>query len=80
MLWTVVLGEHASDHIFIDVESERFVDLLSGSWATKSGTTSFQFNNDPNKIIRGAFQVRFCVFSVMRITGCSCCFVERGET
>ncbi len=62
MLWAVVLGEHVSDHVFIDVESERFVDLLRDSWVTKSGITSFQFNYDPNKIIRGAFRARFCVF------------------
>ena len=35
------LGEHASDHVFIDVDSERFVGLLRDSWATKSGITSF---------------------------------------
>ena len=62
MLWTVVLGEYASDHIFIDVESECFVDLLRDSWATKSGITSFKFNNDPNKIIRGIFRTRLSVF------------------
>ena len=44
MLWAVVLGEYASDNVFIDVESKRFVDLLRDSWATKSGITSFQFN------------------------------------
>ena len=62
MLWAVVLGEHASDHVFIDVETERFVDLLRDSWGTKSGITSFQFNNDPNKIIRGTFRTRLSVF------------------
>ena len=62
MLWTVVLGEYASDHIFIDVESKRFVDLLRDSWATKSGIALFQFNNNQNKIIRWAFRARFCVF------------------
>ncbi len=62
MLWTVVLGEYASDHIFIDVESECIVDLLRDLEATGSGITSFQFNNDPNKIVRGAFRARFCVF------------------
>ena len=56
-----MLGEHASDHVFIDVESERFVDLLRDSWATKSGIASFQFNNDPNKIIRGALRTGLCV-------------------
>ncbi len=62
MLWVVVLGEHASDHVFIDVESESFVDLLRDSWATKSGITSSKFNNDPNKIIRGTLRTRLSVF------------------
>ncbi len=62
MLWTVVLGEHAPDHIFIYVESERFGDLLGDFWATKSGITSFQFNNDTNQSIRGAFRTRLSIF------------------
>jgi hypothetical protein len=57
-----VLGEHASDHIFIDVDSECFVDLLRDSWATKSGITLFKFNNGPNEIIRGAFRTRLSIF------------------
>ena len=61
MPWAVVLGEHTSDYVFINVESERFVDLLRDSWATKSGITSFEFNNDPNKIIRRAFRAGLCV-------------------
>jgi hypothetical protein len=24
MLWAVVLGEHASDYVFVDADSERF--------------------------------------------------------
>jgi hypothetical protein len=56
-----VLGEHASDHVFIDVGAERFVDLLRNSWAPEAGITSFQFNNDQNQIIRRAFRTRFCV-------------------
>ncbi len=44
--WAVVRGEHASDYVFVDVDSERFVDLLCDSWASEAGITSFQFNND----------------------------------
>jgi hypothetical protein len=45
------------------VDSERFVDLLRDSWVSEAGITSFQFNNDPNQSIRGAFRTRLCVFS-----------------
>ena len=45
-LRVVVLGQHASDHVFIDVDAERFVDLLRDPGAAKLGITSFQFNND----------------------------------
>ena len=61
-LWAVVLGEHASNHVFIDVDSKRFVDLLRDPGAAKLDITLFQFNNDPNQIIRGAFRTRLCVF------------------
>jgi len=46
-LWMVALGEHASGHVFIDVDSECFVDLLRDSWAHEAWVTSFQFKNDP---------------------------------
>ena len=59
-----MLGEHTSDHVFIDVESERFVDLLRDPGAAKMGIALFQFNNDPNEIIRGAFRTRLSVFCV----------------
>ena len=55
-------GEHASDHVFIDVDSERFVDLLRDPGAAKMGVALFQFNNDTNEIIRGAFWTRLSVF------------------
>ena len=35
-----MLGEHASNHVFIDVDSERFVDLLRDPGAAKLGITS----------------------------------------
>ena len=60
--WAVVFGQHASDHVFIDVDAERFVDLLCDSWASEAGITLFQFNNNTNEIIRGAFRTRLCVF------------------
>ena len=37
---TTRLGEHTSDHVFIDVDSERFVDLLCDSRASEAGITS----------------------------------------
>jgi len=58
-----VFGEHASDHIFIDVDSERFVDLLRDPGAAKPGITLFHFNKDTNEIIRGAFRTRLGGFS-----------------
>jgi len=48
MLWAVVFGEHTPDHVIIDVESERFVDLLRDPGAAKLGITLFQFDNDTN--------------------------------
>jgi len=57
-----VLGEYTSDHVFINVDSECFVDLLRYPGTAKMGIPLFQFNNDPNEIIRGAFRTRFCVF------------------
>ena len=57
-----MLGEHASDHVFIDVDSEHFVDLLRDPGAAKPGITLFQFNNDTNQIIRGAFRTRLTIF------------------
>jgi hypothetical protein len=58
-----VFGEHASDHVFIDADSERFVDLLRDPGAAKLGVTLFQFNNDTNQIIRGAFRPRLSIFA-----------------
>ena len=43
-----MLVEHASDHVFIDVDSERFIDLLRDPGAAKLGIMLFQFNNDTN--------------------------------
>ena len=60
--WAVVFGKHASDHVFIDIDSERLVDLLGDSGAAEAGITLFQFNNNTNEIIRGAFRSRLCVF------------------
>ena len=57
-----MFGEHASDYVFVDVDSEHFVDLLRDPGAAKLGITLFQFNNDPNQIIRGALRIRLCVF------------------
>jgi hypothetical protein len=45
-LWAVVLGEHAPNHVFFDVDSERFVNLLRDPGAAKPGITLFHFNND----------------------------------
>jgi hypothetical protein len=58
-----VFGEHASDHVFIDVDSERFVELRRDPGAAKPGITLFHFNNDTNEIIRGAFRTRLGGFS-----------------
>ena len=41
----VVLFKHAPDHIFIDVYSERFVDLLSYPAAAKAGIALLQFDD-----------------------------------
>jgi len=57
-----VLGEYTSDHVFINVDSECFVDLLRDRGAAKLGITLFQFNNDTNQIIRGAFRTRLSIF------------------
>jgi len=60
--WAVVFGKHASDHVFIDIHSKRLVDLLGDSGAAEAGITLFQFNNNTNEIIRGAFRSRLCAF------------------
>ena len=41
----VVLFKHAPDHIFIDVYSERFVDLLCYPAAAKAGIALLEFND-----------------------------------
>ena len=56
-------GRLMGDHVFIDVDSERFVDLLRDPGAAKPGITLFHFNNDTNEIIRGAFRTRLGGFS-----------------
>jgi len=40
-----VPGKHASDDIFIDAGSERFVDLLRDPRAAKPPVTPFQFDD-----------------------------------
>ena len=60
--WAVVLSEHASDNVFIDVDAERFVDLLRDPGAAKLSITLLQFNNDTNQIVRGAFWTRLFIF------------------
>jgi hypothetical protein len=57
-----VFGEHASDHVFIDVNSERFVDLLRDPGAANPGITLFHFNNETNENIRGTFGPGLVVF------------------
>ncbi len=42
---SVVLFKHASDHIFIDVYSERFVDLLRDPRAANTAVTPFQLDD-----------------------------------
>jgi hypothetical protein len=75
-----VLGQHASDHVFIDVDAERFVDLLRDPGVAKLGITLFYLNNDANEIIRGGLlDPAFC-FSVMRINDDSCGLIEHDET
>ena len=59
--WAVVFGEYAPDDVFIDIHSERLVDLLGESGAAETGITLFQCNNDTNQIIRGAFRTRLSV-------------------
>ena len=54
MLWTVVLGEHTSDNVFIDVESERFVDLLCDSRASESWIALLQFDDSLDELLRWA--------------------------
>jgi len=39
--WSIVLGKHASDHILIDVDAERFVDLLRDPRAAKPRVPRF---------------------------------------
>jgi len=41
----IALGKHASDHILIDADSERFVDLLRDSSAAKPCISAFHFND-----------------------------------
>jgi len=43
--WSVVLFKYASDNIFIDINSERFVDLLRDPGTAEPCVTPFQFDN-----------------------------------
>ena len=48
----VVLFKHAPDHIFIDVYSERFVDLLCDPAAAKAGIALLEFNDSLDEFPR----------------------------
>ena len=58
----VGLGEHASDHVFIDVDSEGFVNLLRDPGAANPGFTLFHFNNDTSEITHRPFGPGWVVF------------------
>jgi hypothetical protein len=47
-------GEDAPDHIFIDFDSERFVDLLRDPWTSKPWVAPFQFNDGLDEFRRWA--------------------------
>ena len=50
----VVGCKDSPNHIFIDVDSECFVDLVRDPWASESWIASFQFNNGLDEVPRRA--------------------------
>jgi len=44
-------GEDTPDHLFIDVDSKRFVDLLRDPWASELWIASFQFDDSLNELL-----------------------------
>ena len=44
-------GKNAPDHIFVDVESKCFVDLLRDAWASERWIASFQFDDGVDQVL-----------------------------
>ena len=43
--WSVMCGEDAPHHIFVDIGSKCFIDLLRDPWAAKPGIALFHFDD-----------------------------------
>lgn len=51
-------GKNTPDHIFVDADSERFVDLLRDAWASEPWIASFQFDDHLDEFPRGTLGAR----------------------
>ena len=52
-------GKDAPHHIFVDIGSKCFIDLLCDPWAAKPWIALFYFNNRLDKFGRWAFGAGF---------------------
>ena len=52
-------GEDAPHHIFIDIGSKRFIDLLCDAWTAKTRVALFYFDDGLDEFLRWAFGTGF---------------------
>ena len=57
----VVFGEDTPDHIFIDVESKCFVNLLCDPWTSEPWITPLHFYDSPDEFRRRTLGSRFAL-------------------
>jgi hypothetical protein len=58
-VWPVMCGKDASHHIFIDVGTKRFINLLCDPWAAKPWFTLLHFDDGPDECLRWTFGAGF---------------------
>ena len=56
---TVVLREHATYDIFVDLDAKGVRDLLGDAYAAEGGIAPFQLNNCRDEFRRGTFRAGF---------------------
>ena len=61
--WPLVFGKHTSDHVFIDVGSKRFVDLLIDPRTAVRGISLLHFNDGLDKLPGRTLWAGFAVFA-----------------
>ena len=58
----IVLGEHATHDIFVDIEAKSVRDLLGDAHVTKSGIAALHFHDGRNQFGRWTFGARFAAW------------------